>query len=115
MTPLPARDNLLGEVSVASRAVIHFECRAPAHLALPSRRGSGGLTVHDRAWAYCDGDGADDALEWFASGGVPIDLLIRWSRPVTASVGRGGARQPTATQTAATIEKIPPPSRKRSR
>jgi len=100
---------------MANRAVIQFECRAPEHLALPSRRGAGGLTVHDRAWAYCDGDGADDAHEWIASGGVPIDLLIRWSRPVAAPVGRVTAAQTAATKTAATIEKVPPPSRKRSR
>jgi hypothetical protein len=69
---------------MANRAMIHFDCRAPAHIALPSRRGSGGLTVHNRAWAYCDGLGADDGHDWVASGGVTLDLLIRWNRPAAA-------------------------------
>jgi hypothetical protein len=94
-----------GEEHMADRAAIHFECRALAHIALPSRRGSGGLTVHNRAWAYCDGDGADAAHDWVASGGVPIDLLIRWNRPAAAARGPGAQENRSAP---------PRPARKRA-
>jgi hypothetical protein len=61
--------------------VVHWECQAPEHRALKSRRGNGGLTIHEGAWAYCDGAGADVGHRWSATGGVPIETLVRWSAP----------------------------------
>jgi hypothetical protein len=43
----------------------------------------GGLTIHEGAWAYCDGLGSDEKHLWVATGGVPLESLVRWG---------GGAR-----------------------
>jgi hypothetical protein len=98
---------------VVSKAVIHFECRAPEHQALPSRRGAGGVTVYQKTWAYCDGDGADDAHSWVATGGVPVQFLMRWSKPAAIPFAATVATQAPAA--AVVTEKTAAPSRKRSR
>jgi hypothetical protein len=56
-----------------------------AHLALRSRHGNGGLTIHEAAWAYCDGADADDGHEWSPTGGVALESLVRWTAPNGAS------------------------------
>lgn len=61
-------------------AFVHFTCRKAEHLAAPSRAGRGGLTVHQGRWAYCDGEVEDREHEWVATGGVPIDRLIDWTK-----------------------------------
>lgn len=63
-----------------SDASIHWVCRKGSHLAAPSRGGRGGLTVHQGAWAYCDGVVDDDQHEWMPTGGVPIDRVVDWSK-----------------------------------
>lgn len=57
---------------------IGHRCEKPSHLAAPSRVGRGGLTVHQREWAYCDGLDVDEDHEWVATGGVEIEQLINW-------------------------------------
>ena len=71
------------------RSVIHWECQADQHRALHSRRGQGGLTIHDGMWAYCDGEGGDDAHRWVATGGVPLESLVRWSTGPARISGHG--------------------------
>jgi hypothetical protein len=71
----------LGEVDLSTRDIVHWECQSPAHRALHSRHGNGGLTIHDAAWAYCDGAGADDAHQWLPTGGVALESLVRWTAP----------------------------------
>jgi hypothetical protein len=66
---------------VPTRAIVHWECQAPLHRAVRSRHGNGGLTINDGAWAYCDGAGADEAHQWLATGGVPLESLVRWTAP----------------------------------
>jgi hypothetical protein len=89
---------------VGTRSVVHWECQAPEHRALRSRHGNGGLTIHEGAWAYCDGAAADEAHRWSATGGVPIEALVRWSAPNgedPAPVTLSGAPVPgAATKTA---------------
>ena len=63
---------------------IGYRCAKPAHLAAPSRVGRGGLTVHQREWAYCDGLDVDEDHEWQATGGVAIEDLIDWTHAGTA-------------------------------
>jgi hypothetical protein len=70
-----------GGGDLSTRSIVHWECQSPEHRALHSRRGTGGLTIHDGAWAYCDGAGADDAHRWSATGGVPLESLVRWTAP----------------------------------
>ncbi len=87
-----------------SRELVRWTCAASPHLAEPSRRGRGGLTIHEGAWAYCDGATADDAHQWVDAGGVSLEALIRWdhpSRPVDSDVGvpvseNGAPRVPRA-------------------
>ena len=64
-----------------SRSIVHWECQAPAHRALRSRHGNGGLTIHEGAWAYCDGAGADDKHQWSRTSGVALESLVRWTAP----------------------------------
>jgi hypothetical protein len=71
----------LGEAELSTRNTVNWECQAPLHRALPSRHGNGGLTINDGGWAYCDGAGADDAHRWSATGGVPLESLVRWTAP----------------------------------
>src|SRR5688572_24104155 len=70
-----------GERALSTRNIVHWECQSPEHRALRSRHGNGGLTIHDGAWAYCDGAGADDAHRWAGTGGVPLESLVRWTAP----------------------------------
>jgi hypothetical protein len=66
---------------MSTRDIIHWDCQAAAHRALLSRHGNGGLTIHEAAWAYCDGAGADDSHEWSPTGGVALESLVRWTAP----------------------------------
>ncbi len=59
---------------------IGYRCAKPSHLAAPSRIGRGGLSVHRREWAYCDGLDVDEDHEWEEAGDVGIEQLINWSR-----------------------------------
>jgi len=70
-----------GRRPTATRSIVHWECQAPEHRALHSRHGNGGLTINEGAWAYCDGAGANDAHHWSATGGVPLESLVRWTAP----------------------------------
>ncbi|MDP9265384.1 MAG: hypothetical protein M3O91_04595 [Chloroflexota bacterium] len=70
----------------SSNAIIHFECIKPPHREALSRRGVGGLTIHDGAWAYCDAMTADQEHEWAATGGVPQADLVRWSKRASGSI-----------------------------
>jgi hypothetical protein len=56
-----------------------------------SRHGNGGLTINEGAWAYCDGAGADDAHHWSATGGVPLESLVRWTAPNGGPIEPKGA------------------------
>jgi len=58
---------------------IGYRCAKPDHLAAPSRVGRGGLTVHRREWAYCDGLDVDEEHQWEATGGAAIEDLIDWT------------------------------------
>ena len=82
------------------RSVIHWECQAEEHRALYSRRGQGGLTIHEGTWAYCDGEGGNEAHRWVATGGVPLESLVRWSAGPARISGHGpngeGLRNTTA-------------------
>ena len=77
---------------MAERSIVHWECQASEHRALHSRRGNGGLTIHDGGWAYCDGAGADEGHLWTATGGVPLEALVRWSAPNGNHVAPGTIR-----------------------
>ena len=66
---------------MSTRDIIHWECQSPEHRALYSRHGNGGLTIHEGAWAYCDGADADDAHRWSPTGGVALESLVRWTAP----------------------------------
>lgn len=110
---------------MSTRSIVHWECHAPEHRALRSRHGNGGLTIHDGAWAYCDGAGSDEAHRWSATGGVPLESLVRWTAPNGAPadvharapvngapVNRGGptaqlAARPTNGTVAKTARKTP--------
>ena len=61
--------------------IVHWECRSSEHLALHSRHGNGALTVHEAAWAYYDGAGADAAHQWAPTDGVALESLLRWTAP----------------------------------
>ncbi|MDQ2950801.1 MAG: hypothetical protein M3R54_00900 [Chloroflexota bacterium] len=71
---------------VLSGATIGYRCAKPSHVAAPSRVGRGGLTVHRREWAYCDGLDVDEDHEWQETGGVEIEQLINWTQ---ASIAPG--------------------------
>lgn len=66
---------------MSTRDIVHWECQAPEHRALHSRRGNGGLTIHEGAWAYCDGADANDPHRWAPTGGVALESLVRWTAP----------------------------------
>jgi len=68
-------------MGLTTATLVHWECRSETHRTLRSRRGEGGLTVNEGAWAYCDGAGAEDGHSWASTGGVPLAALIRWSAP----------------------------------
>src|SRR6266568_9660694 len=70
-----------GRPDLSTRDIIHWECQSPDHRALHSRHGNGGLTIHEGAWAYCDGAGASETHRWSATGGVALESLVRWTRP----------------------------------
>jgi hypothetical protein len=71
----------VGEADLSTRDIVHWECRSSEHRALHSRHGNGGLTIHEAAWAYCDGAGANDAHQWSPTGGVALESLVRWTAP----------------------------------
>src|SRR5258705_6662936 len=78
--PVSARG--VGEVSILStRDIVHWVCQSSEHRALHSRHGNGGLTIHEGAWAYCDGAGADAMHNWSPTGGVALESLVRWTAP----------------------------------
>lgn len=68
------------ERSAALDTTIHWVCRTPSHRAAPPRGGRGGLSVHQRRWAYCDGMTEDTDHDWAPTGGVTLDRLIDWSK-----------------------------------
>src|SRR6267378_1539927 len=68
-------------MNLSTRDIVHWECHSPEHRGLHSRHGNGGLTIHEGAWAYCDGAGANDAHRWSATGGVALESLVRWTAP----------------------------------
>ena len=70
-----------GRRKLSTRSIVHWECHSPEHRALHSRHANGGLTIYEGAWAYCDGAGANDAHRWSATGGVPLESLVRWTTP----------------------------------
>src|SRR2546426_8945122 len=70
-----------GRSDLSTRDVVHWECQSSNHRALHSRHGNGGLTIHEGAWAYCDGAGANDVHRWSATGGVALESLVRWTTP----------------------------------
>src|SRR2546430_4236065 len=74
------------EADLSTRDIVHWECQSPAHRALHSRHGNGGLTIHEAAWAYCDAAGADDWHEGSPTGGVALESLVRWTAPNGAPV-----------------------------
>ncbi|HEV8468307.1 MAG TPA: hypothetical protein VGR46_01765 [Candidatus Limnocylindria bacterium] len=70
-----------------------------------SRHGTGGLTIHDGSWAYCDGAGSDNAHRWSPTGGVPLERLVRWTAPNGApaevsAAAYDSADRPTSQSTA---------------
>jgi hypothetical protein len=71
---------------LSTRDIIHWECQSPEHRALYSRHGNGGLTIHEGAWAHCDGAEANDVHRWSPTGGVALESLIRWTAPNGVSV-----------------------------
>ena len=78
-----------------SGRVVHWQCEKTEHLVMRSRHGVGGLTIHEGAWAYCDGLGGDDRHRWVATGGVPLESLVRWAGAgVHESNGSNGATKP---------------------
>src|SRR6266571_1479114 len=81
----------IGEGELSTRDIVHWECQSSAHQALHSRHGTGGLTIHEAAWAYCDGAGADDAHEWSSTGGVALASLVRWTAPNGVGADGDGA------------------------
>ena len=82
---------------MSTRHIVHWACRSSEHLSLHSRRGNGGLTIHEAAWAYCDGAGADDEHQWSPTGGVALESLVRWTAPngISANDNRAPARSAT--------------------
>lgn len=82
---------------MSTRDIVHWECRSPEHRARPSRRGNGGLTIHDATWAYCDGAGADDQHQWSPTGGVSLESLVRWTATNGNAAKRDHALAGTAT------------------
>src|SRR6267378_5944541 len=75
----------LGRRTLSTRSIVHWECHSPDHRALHSRHGNGGLTIHEGAWAYCDGAGSSDTHRWSPTGGVALESLVRWTVPNGAS------------------------------
>jgi len=84
-------------MNLSTRDIVHWECHSPEHRVLHSRHGNGGLTIHEGAWAYCDGAGANDAHRWSPTGGVALESLVRWTAPNGAPVE--GVRRLTVTAT----------------
>jgi hypothetical protein len=64
---------------LSTRDIVHWECQSSQHRGLHSRHGNGGLTIHEGAWAYCDGAGANDGHQWASTGGVALESLVRWT------------------------------------
>ena len=68
--------------------LIYYHCRAPQHLAAPSRFGVGGIVFRHGTAAYCDGVGADAEHHWVATGGVTLDTLFAAERQQPRWEGR---------------------------
>jgi hypothetical protein len=84
-------------MNLSTRDIVHWECHSPEHRALHSRHGNGGLTIHEGAWAYCDGAGSNDTHRWSPTGGVALESLVRWTAPNGASAEDVAPRTVTAT------------------
>jgi hypothetical protein len=65
--------------------IVQYECRNIEHLRAGSRRGQGGLVIHHGSVGYCDGVLVDGAHRWVATGGVPIETLLRTIASVSSS------------------------------
>jgi len=87
----------VGRRGLSTRDIVHWECQSPEHRVLHSRLGNGGLTIHEAAWAYCDGADADDAHRWVPTGGVALESLVRWTAPNGARANGDTALAGTAT------------------
>ena len=70
--------------------VIAWQCESAEHLTMRSRHGIGGITIHEGGWAYCDGLDGDDEHRWVATGGVPLESVVRWGRPGHSPNGANG-------------------------
>ncbi|HEY7624971.1 MAG TPA: hypothetical protein VIA63_08105 [Candidatus Limnocylindria bacterium] len=68
--------------------IVQYECRSVEHLRAGSRHGNGGLVIHHGSVGYCDGVGVDGAHRWVATGGVPIETLLRARNPIDAGTYR---------------------------
>jgi hypothetical protein len=62
--------------------IVQYECRNLDHLRAGSRRGNGGLVMHHGTVGYCDGLDVDAAHRWVATGGVPIEFLVKSGRDI---------------------------------
>jgi hypothetical protein len=62
--------------------IVQYECRNLDHLRAGSRRGKGGLVIHHGTVGYCDGLHVDAAHRWVATGGVPIEFLVKTAPPI---------------------------------
>jgi len=81
-----------------SETVIQWQCESAEHLATPSRHGIGGITIHEGGWAYCDGLDGDDKHRWVATGGVPLESVVRWGRAGQSPNGANGNGADVATK-----------------
>src|SRR2546422_11754941 len=79
----------VGVVRVLGK-VIQWQCESAEHLTMRSRHGIGGITIHEGGWAYCDGLDGDDEHRWVATGGVPLESVVRWGRPGHSPNGANG-------------------------
>jgi hypothetical protein len=83
--------------------VIAWQCESAEHLAMRSRLGIGGITIHEGGWAYCDGLAGDAEHRWVATGGVPLESVVRWGHAVHSLNGTNGngatKRRPAKTDT----------------
>lgn len=54
--------------------VIRYECVAQAHLNTKAPT-QGGVTIHDRSWAYCRAPDADTPHPRAATGGIALESV----------------------------------------
>jgi hypothetical protein len=55
--------------------VVRYQCVAEAHIS--PDRSTGGVTIHEGKWAYCDAPDAQTPHQWAATGGITLEHLIR--------------------------------------